>query len=53
MTASGCDFNRSMQHLNSNTREGGVADGLPKEKIFHRSRVHFDVGSLAGWRFIA
>jgi hypothetical protein len=33
----GCDFNRSMQHLNSTTREGGVADELPDEEIHYRA----------------
>ena len=33
----GCDFNRSMQHLNSITREGGVADELPDEEIHYRA----------------
>ena len=32
-----CGLNRSMQHLNSNTREGGVADELPDEEIHHRA----------------
>ena len=35
--ANDCDFNRSMQHLNSITREGGVADELPDEEIHYRA----------------
>ena len=37
LSAFGCDIKRSMQHLNSTTREGGVADGLSKEDLLHRS----------------
>ena len=37
-SALGCDFNQSMQHLNSHYREGGVAYEVPNEKIFQRSR---------------
>jgi hypothetical protein len=33
--AYGCDFNRSMQHLDSNTGAGGVADGLSDQEIYH------------------
>ena len=38
LAAFGCDLNRSMQHLNSNYREGGVVYEVLKEKIFHSSR---------------
>ncbi len=30
-----CDLNRSMQHLNSNYRERGVANEAETEKIYH------------------
>lgn len=33
MTAIGCDFNRSTQHLDSNIRAGGVAD--EEEKVLY------------------
>lgn len=51
--AMGCDFNRSLQHLDSITRAGGVADGVQEEKIFHRGRARVHVESLAGRRLIA
>jgi len=38
MSALGCDFNRSMQHLNSHYRERGVAYEVPNEKILHSIR---------------
>ncbi len=44
----GCDFNRSMQHLNSHRREGGDANEVPNEDLLHRRTKDSDVGSLAG-----
>ena len=46
-SAMGCDFNRSMQHLVSKSREEDVADEeVPKEDSLHRSRQEHDVGPL-------
>ena len=43
-TAIGCDFNRSMQHLISKSREEDVADEeVPTEDSLHRSRQEHDV----------
>jgi len=42
-----------MQHLNSDYREGGVVYEVPDEKILHRGRQSFDVGSLAERRLCA
>ena len=36
MSALGCDFNRSMQHLISNYREEDVEDEAATENILHR-----------------
>ena len=38
MAAVGCDFNRSMQHLSSHYRAGGVDNEAKSEKIFHSDR---------------
>jgi len=46
MSAFGCDFNRSMQHLDSHYREGGVENEVSNEDLLHRSRQGIDVGSL-------
>jgi hypothetical protein len=48
--AFGCDFNRSMQHLDSITRAGGVAD--EEEKVFHSARDGRGLGRL-GERSVA
>jgi hypothetical protein len=48
-TASGCDFNRSMQHLSSSDRAEDVADEAKTEDLLHTRTERADVGSLAGW----
>jgi len=35
MTEMGCDFNRSMQHLDSHYREGGVVNEAATENLLH------------------
>jgi hypothetical protein len=47
MSASGCGFNRSLQHLNSITLEEVVADGTQKKTPLYAVREVGDVGSLA------
>ena len=47
VSASGCDLNRSMQHLNSNYRAEDVADETETEDILQRRAEKLDVGSLA------
>jgi hypothetical protein len=37
MSALGCDFNRSMQHLISNYREEDVENEAATEDLLHRS----------------
>ena len=37
MTVLGCDFNRSMQHLNSNYREEDVENENATEDLLHRN----------------
>ncbi len=36
--ALGCEFNWSLQHLDSITVEKDVADGIPDEDLLYRSR---------------
>ncbi len=38
MAGNDCDFNRSMQHLSSNYRAGGVGNEAENKKIFHPDR---------------
>ena len=46
-TGVGCDLNRSMQHLHSSTREGGVEnEAATKDLLQHRTKEP-DLGSLA------
>ena len=47
MSAIGCDFNRSMQHLNSKYTEEDVEDEVTTEDLLHRRTKGLDVGSLA------
>jgi len=35
LSANDCEFDRWLQHLDSTTRAGGVADGLPEEDLLH------------------
>jgi hypothetical protein len=45
-TALGCGFNRSMQHLSSNYRAGGVDNEAKTEKIFYTDRDDPSMGPL-------
>ena len=53
MSALGCDFNRSTQHLDSKYREGDVADEAETEDLLFKHSEGVDVGPLAARRFIA
>ena len=46
MTALGCGFNRSMQHLISNDREEDVENEAATKDLLHRRTKGVDVGSL-------
>jgi hypothetical protein len=37
ISAFGCEFNGSMQHLNSHNGEGGVANEVSNKDLLHRS----------------
>ncbi len=39
MSAIDCDFNRSMQHLNSHYRDGGVVNEVSNQDLLHRQHV--------------
>ena len=47
----GCDFNRSMQHLNSRYRDGDVENEAKTEDLLFRCTEGIDVGSVAARRF--
>ena len=51
MTASGCDLSRSMQHLNSNSKEEDVEYEIQTEDLLHRRTEGTDVGSPGTRRF--
>jgi hypothetical protein len=51
MATSGCDLNRSMQHLNSNCREKDVENETKTEDFLLRYPEVPDVGSVAKRRF--
>ncbi len=46
MSANGCGFNRSMQHLISNDREEDVENEAATKDLLHRRTKGVDVGSL-------
>jgi hypothetical protein len=46
MSAYGCGFNRSMQHLISNDREEDVENEAATKDLLHRRTKGVDVGSL-------
>jgi hypothetical protein len=48
-----CDFNRSMQHLNSNCRERDVENETKTEDLLLRCTEGIDVGSMEETRFYA
>ena len=53
VSATGLEFNRSTQHLDSRYREKDVADEAKIEDLLHRITESTDVGSLAERRFPA
>ena len=52
-SANDCDFNWSMQHLDSKYREEDVADEAASEDLLFKYSEGVDVGPLAEGRFIA